>query len=183
MNPHHDRWEMVDQLTEIAGTSKQQPPPPPGGIPKQWLPGWIRWPLRLIVLPFVWLDLTSQWIARKIIRPPFRKEGRCLQRGNCCYYILFPEPKGFVARLFFFWFVQVDGFFLRNAKSVEYEGKKMVVMGCRYLKKDGRCAHYRLRPMLCRQWPLIEYFNYPRILKGCGYRAIPINQKNQDPIK
>jgi len=170
--PHHNRWENAEQLVEAAGTAPHAPPLPPGGIPKQWLPGWIRWPLRVIVLPFVWLDLATRRLALKVVRPPYRQEGHCLQRGNCCYYILLPKPKGAVARLFYFWFTQVNGFFLRTPKAIESEGQEMHVMGCRYLKDDGRCAHYRLRPMLCRQWPLIEYFGYPRRLKGCGFYAV-----------
>ncbi len=177
IHPEHNRWDTIEDLTEIASAATDAPPLPAGGIPRQWLPGFIRWPIRVMILPFVLLDLGAQWIARKIIRPPFRQEGHCLQRGNCCYYILLPEPKGIIARLFYFWYTQVNGFFLRRSEPIECEGKKMVVMGCRYLQKDGRCGHYRLRPALCREWPLIRYFGYPRILKGCGFRAVRDTQR------
>ena len=46
-------------------------------------------------------------------------------------------------------------------------------MGCRYLREDGSCSEYRLRPQVCRQWPVIEHFGYPKILKGCGFRSNP----------
>ncbi len=162
----------LDVHGEGEEPANAQPPPPKGGIPKQWLPGVIRWPLRVIILPFVWLDLASQWIARKIIRPPYHQEGRCLRRGNCCHYIFLPEPKRLFQRLFFVWFTQVNGFFLRRPKPVAQGGKEMMLMGCRYLKKDGSCAHYKLRPTICRTWPRIKHFCHPMILKGCGFRAV-----------
>jgi Fe-S-cluster containining protein len=171
MSPDHDRWGSIDQLTTKAGEATEQPPLPPGGIPKQWLPGIIRWPLRLLALPFVWLDLIAQWVARKIVRPPFKVVGHCHQRGNCCYYVLLPEPKGVTSRIFFFWYTQVNRFYLRSSEPVIHEGERMMVMGCRYLRKDGRCGHYRLRPMLCRQWPIIEHFGTPKRLKGCGFKG------------
>lgn len=144
-------------------------------IPKQWLPGWIRWPVRALLVPFIWLDLTSQWVARLIIRPPYKKAGKCKRRGNCCHYLLAPVPRTVMTRLFYFWFTQINGFYLRRPKPIDVDGDKMAVMGCRYLTKSGQCAHYHFRPTICRQWPLITHFGHPKILKGCGLRAVPKN--------
>ena len=79
----------LDEILEQAGEATAPPPEPAGGIPRQWLPSWIRWPLRILFLPFVLLDLATQRIAKWIIRPPFKQEGKCLKRGNllitsCC---------------------------------------------------------------------------------------------------
>ena len=163
--------EDLDELIAMAGEADEPPPDPQGGIPKQWLPRFIRWPVRILFLPFIWMDLGAQKIARLIIRPPFIKVGACLKRGNCCHYILLPKMKGLLKWITFFWNTQINGFYLRSSESYPHEGKKMLVMGCRYLKKDGSCAQYHLRPMVCRQWPRIEYFGYPQMLKGCGFRA------------
>lgn len=171
--PEHDRMPSIEELEAVAGDATTRPPDPPEGIPQQWVPSWIRWPLRVLILPFVWLDLASQKVAKMLIKTPYKQEGSCLRRGNCCHYILLAEPKGFLGRLFFFWYTQINGFFLRNPQPIKHEGHRVVVMGCRYLMKNGSCKHHRLRPTLCRQWPLIEYFGYPRILKGCGYKAVP----------
>jgi hypothetical protein len=180
MHPDHNRWETVEDLTHVAGTASQQPPPPPGGIPRQWLPAFVRWPIRLMMLPFVWMDLASQAVARKILPPPWKQEGQCQQRGNCCYYVLLPEPKGFLGRLFYFWHTQINGFYARRPEPVEAEGQRMRVMGCRYLQADGRCGHHKLRPTLCREWPLIRYFGQPRILRGCGFQAVPRHQTDSE---
>lgn len=159
-----------------AGEAIHQPLLPKGGIPTQRLPGWIRWPLRSILLPFVLLDLAMQRVARWIIRPPYKQAGKCLKRGNCCYYIMMRKPRGILGTLFHLWNTEVNGFYLRSQEVYEYEGKRVQVMGCRYLQKDGSCKHYRLRPMVCRKWPVIEHFGHPRMLKGCGFRAILKNQ-------
>lgn len=148
------------------------PPHPTGGIPRQWVPGIIRWPLRLLFLPLMLLDLFAQRVARLIIRPPFKQTGHCLKRGNCCYYILIPENKGLLGKLFYFWNTQILGFYRRSDEVHESEGKRVLVMGCRYLTAQGSCRHYRLRPAVCRRWPVIEHFGSPRVLKGCGFKPI-----------
>jgi Fe-S-cluster containining protein len=168
-----NRKEILEELLDEAGEALYPPPAPPGGIPPQFLPSWIRLPIKLFVFPFVLLDYAMHKLARKIIRPPFKKEGKCLKRGNCCYYVLIRHSKNLFGKLFYLWQTEINGFYLRYKEPYEYEGKKMVVMGCRYLKKDGTCNQYWLRPMVCREWPVIEHFGYPKILKGCGYRSNP----------
>lgn len=163
----------LDEILSLAEEANEVPSEPVGGIPRQWLPSFIRWPLRVILLPFIYLDLAAQRVARLLISPPFKKEGKCLQRGNCCHYILVPEAKGLFGLLFYFWNTQVLGFYRRKQEVYESDGKRVYVMGCRYLKKDGKCGRYLLRPAVCRKWPIIEYFGHPRIIKGCGFKAIP----------
>lgn len=165
--------EKLQALLDQVGESDARPPEPVGGIPRQWVPGWIRWPIRVMMLPWILLDLWAQKVARIIIRPPNRKVGKCLKRGNCCQYILLPEAKGLFGRLVLLLNTQVNGFYLRYQEPYEYEGDRVMVAGCRYLKKDGSCSHYHLRPTVCRTWPMIEYFGHPRILKGCGFKAVP----------
>ena len=171
---------MIEDLGEIIGRAEEAegpPPNPPGGIPKQWLPAWIRWPIRVFLVPWILLDLYAQKLALWVLKPPYRRVGHCHKRGNCCHYILIPEPKGLIGRLNFMLNMQVNGFYPRYPDVYEYEGDHIVVMGCRYLKKDGSCAHYWLRPTVCRKWPLIEHFGRPRILKGCGFKALPRSKK------
>ena len=64
-----------------------------------------------------------------------------------------------------------------------YEGKEMRVMGCRYLNREGMCDQYKLRPSICRQWPKIEHFGYPRILKGCGFHCDSPKEETHSPLK
>jgi hypothetical protein len=178
--PKHHRQEVsVDALIDQAGKATKRPPKPPGGIPRQWVPGWIRWPIRVLYIPLMLLDLWAQKVARWIMRPPFLQVGKCKRRGNCCHYVLIPAPHGPVTWLHYWWSREINGFFPRQKEEIEYEGEKMMIMGCRYLQKNGSCKHHNLRPMICRQWPLIEYFARPQILKGCGYHFVP---RNAEPL-
>jgi hypothetical protein len=170
--------EELDAILVLAEEAEEPPPEPVEGIPPQWLPSWIRWPVRILLLPFILLDLGAQKMAKILVQPPFRKEGKCLKRGNCCHYILIPESRGLLGKFFYFWNTQVLGFYRRTQQIHESDGKRVLVMGCRYLKKDGSCGHYFLRPTVCRKWPIIEYFGYPRILKGCGFKAVPKDTRN-----
>jgi Fe-S-cluster containining protein len=172
----------LDELLESAGDAQTPPPLPSGGIPTQYLPLWIRWLLRTLILPFLWLDLFAQFIARQIIRPPYKKGGECKRRGNCCHNILVKKSRGVFKFLDLFWHQEVNGFYLREKKTYIYNGMKVYRMGCRYLKENGQCSVYFFRPMLCRTWPRIEYFGRPQVLKGCGYYP-KARKKGVDPLK
>jgi len=160
----------LESLLLKAETEADQPKDPPEGIPEQTLSPLIRKILQILFLPFVHLDLITEKIAKFLIRPPFETGGNCKRRGNCCRYILFPETTGIVKKLFLFWNTEVHGFYKREGPDYEHEGKKIRVYGCRHLQKDGSCGNYFLRPKVCRSWPLITVFGYPKVLKGCGYK-------------
>lgn len=170
---YEPRSELLEDLLAEAGEATHAPPPPIGGIPRRWFPVPIGTLLKCICLPFVLIDHAMQKVARWFIRPPFKREGACKRRGNCCHYVLVRYSKNIIGRAFYFWYTQVHGFFLRYKDPQHYDGKQMYVMGCRYLAKDGSCKQYHLRPLICRQWPIIEHFGYPQILKGCGYHSNP----------
>ncbi len=171
----------LEDLIFKAGDETSQPSPPHGGIPRQKLPGIIRWPVRAFFLPFVLLDVTMQKLARKLVPPPYIQAGKCKKRGNCCHYIMIRKPKGFWGWIFKFWNTEFNGFYIRSSDPYEYENHQVMIMGCRYLQKDGSCKHYNLRPMVCRKWPIIERFGLPSILKGCGFKAI--SRKTGNPLK
>ena len=174
-------WNTADDLVTFAEESTSPPPLPPGGIPRQRIPGWIRWPIRAVIMPFVTLDIWAQRIARLFFKTPYKQEGGCLQRGNCCYFIFFPEPSDWLSKLFYYWNIEINGFYPRDSKPMQIGEDNFRVMGCRYLGEDGRCGNYRLRPAICRTWPKIEYFGRPKVLKGCGFKAVP-RDKNFDPF-
>jgi Fe-S-cluster containining protein len=142
------------------------------GLPSQRLPGFIRGSLKAFALFFILIDQAAQGLARKIVPPPFVKAGSCLRRGRCCRFILMPEPKGIIGRIFYLWQVEINGFYHKETSPADEKGDRLYVMGCRHLKKDGSCASYRTRPALCRRWPIIEVFGRPRLFKGCGYRVV-----------
>lgn len=174
-------WNNPEELITLAEESTSPPLPPEGGIPPQKIPGWIRWPIRAVILPFVIIDIAAHRIARLFFKTPYKQMGGCTQRGNCCYYVLLPAPDTFLNKIFYIWHTEINGFFARDPKPLKVDEDEFMVMGCRYLGANGRCGHYHMRPALCRNWPQIEYFGRPRILKGCGFKAVP-RDKNFDPF-
>ncbi|MGM0439962.1 MAG: hypothetical protein ACQEP8_02455 [Chlamydiota bacterium] len=146
-------------------------------IPRQKLPGWIRWPLRVVVLPFVWLDMLTGKISKWLIRPPYRRIGKCSACGRCCHCILIDEPHDFWGACYLWWNREINGFYLRRQKPVETESGRMLVMSCRYLVK-GCCQHYFLRPSICRRWPEVECFDEPQIMNGCSYQVVERSTKH-----
>ncbi|MBS0627855.1 MAG: YkgJ family cysteine cluster protein [Verrucomicrobia bacterium] len=160
----------LNDLLKKAENATTLPKDPVEGIPPQHLFPWIRWGIRLIWLPFLYLELLTEKTAKLFIRPPFLQLGECKRRGNCCHYILFPETKGILKKLFLFWNTEVHGFYKRQGLEYEVDEKKIHVYGCRYLRKNGTCSNHFFRPKVCRSWPLISHFGYPKVLKGCGYQ-------------
>ena len=61
--------ETLDEILVRAEEAATQPPPPPGGIPRQWVPGWFRWPICVLALPWILFDLYLQKLAA-LHRPP-----------------------------------------------------------------------------------------------------------------
>lgn len=161
----------LDALMEKVGDATAIPEDPPNGIPRQKLSPMIRWSVRALLLPFIWLDLFTQKLAKWMIPPPYKMAGACLKRGNCCHYILLKEIKGIAGKLVWIWHTEFNGFFLRDRFFQTETNKNMLVLGCRYLKKNGACGHHFFRPMICRKWPIIEHFGKPHLVKGCGYKA------------
>ncbi|NCF70261.1 MAG: hypothetical protein GWP59_01030 [Chlamydiales bacterium] len=165
------------------------PDNPASGIKKRWLPSIIRWPIKLLILPFIFLDTAMHRLARCFFKPPFLQTGACKKRGNCCYYILIPWHRLSINNIIqSFWMTQINGFFFREKYVLDDENRKWRVMGCRYLKKDGSCGHHFFRPTVCRKWPLIEGYATPRYLKGCGFKALARDERqemelNQDVAK
>ena len=161
----------LEDLIENAGVLTTPPSKPKSQPFYRYMTFVIRWPVRIVMLPFIWLDSLAQKIARLIIPPPFVKAGKCKKRGNCCYYILVRKMKGPLGFLDLFWHTQINGFFRREKKPVSYLKGSVYVMGCRYLKDNGSCGRYFFRPAVCRSWPRIEIFGVPEVLKGCGIFA------------
>ncbi len=151
--------------------------PPKNNPPKQRLPGWIRWPLRILAFPVMILDVYSQKFAYLIFKPKYKLEGGCKKRGNCCHFIHMGWPDknqskiSSLSKLYVFWQTEVLGFYFRSFDFIE-DDELTRVMSCRYLTKKGTCKHYRLRPGICRDWPKTHSFRKPHLLKGCGFKPV-----------
>jgi hypothetical protein len=70
----------IEDLLENSGVANKAPPGPNGTPYIRNALAIIRWPVRVLVLPFVWLDLAAQKIARLFIPTPFVRAGKCKKR-------------------------------------------------------------------------------------------------------
>jgi Fe-S-cluster containining protein len=48
-----------------------------------------------------------------------------------------------------------------------------LIFTCRHLTPEGKCGNYFWRPNICRNYPLVDYFEEPTFLPGCGFSAKP----------
>ena len=127
---------------------------------------------RETMLLFTRLDHVALLLARRIVPPRFALLGTCQKRGVCCRQIV-GNPPAFIKRgrllRVFVAYHRVFHRFSVVARGPDDE----VIFACGYLGSDGRCTIHRRRPFLCRNYPLIPWFEPPRLLPGCGFRIIP----------
>ena len=128
--------------------------------------------VKRIVICFVLLDNWLTNLAKKPFRTRWIRIGKCNQCGNCCQEIyLSMTPAQTRSRLFtriaVKWICWLFDFILLR---VDYPHQALVFT-CKHLTAEGKCANYRWRPNVCRNYPLVDYFTEPRFLPGCGFAA------------
>ena len=47
--------------------------------------------------------------------------------------------------------------------------RNYLVFECEHLTADNKCGNYSWRPSICRNYPLLDYFEKPTFIPGCGY--------------
>lgn len=99
--------------------------------------------------------------------------GKCKRCGRCCEEILLRgtnrqiNNKLFrnIAISFISW---LYGFYILY---VDYE-KNYLAFSCKHRGKDGKCQNYFWRPSICRNYPILDYFDKPKLLPWCGFISI-----------
>ena len=167
---------MTDWRATLEGNRSAHPDAVGGAPPPSKLPEVLRTALQLTALPFVLIDIAAQRAARLVFRPRYRITGGCKQTGNCCRYIILDNNEltvlgPLIRRVFVWWATEVNGFYERGFRVDVGGDNEARVYSCRYITDDNRCANYRLRPAVCRQWPRVDYFVRPEVRRGCGYRV------------
>jgi len=126
---------------------------------------------RLLML-FVLLDNVLTNLTKKIFGTKWVLTGKCRQCGTCCREIyLTMTPAQTRSELFtsvsIRWISWLFDFILLR---IDHENNALVFT-CRNLTPEGKCGNYFWRPNICRNYPLVDYFEEPKFLPGCGFGA------------
>jgi len=129
--------------------------------------------LRKIVLTFILADNFIFNLAKKPFGTKWALKGKCKKCGRCCQDVTLEiNPKllnnRFTTDLVVRWISWAFNFRL---KEVDYDRCRLV-FGCNNLNTDGTCKDYRWRPNICRNYPIMDYFERPSLFNTCGYKAI-----------
>jgi Fe-S-cluster containining protein len=129
--------------------------------------------LRKFMMMFVLADNYITNLAGAFFRKQWKLEGKCRKCGKCCKEIhMKVEPhligNRFTRELVIRWISWLFNFYLIR---IDYD-RDYLVFSCRSINPDGTCGDYRWRPSVCRNYPLVDYFDEPALLEGCGFRAV-----------
>ena len=128
--------------------------------------------IRRLVLLLMLADNAVTNLVKKPFRTRWVLVGKCNQCGKCCQNIkLAINPRllssVFIRELVIMWTSWVMGFHL---KRIEYT-PPYLVFGCKKVRSDGTCGDYKWRPNVCRNYPLVDFFEEPALFKTCGFKA------------
>jgi hypothetical protein len=118
---------------------------------------------------FALLDAFGMRVVRLVRPPRFAVLGRCRRCGECCRMII-GDPPGFVKKSvlldLYVAYHRVAHAFILAGRGPNGE----VLLACARQRADGRCGIYARRPLLCRNYPVLPFFDEPKLLPSCGFR-------------
>ncbi len=118
------------------------------------------------------VDAFPRVAARRLRPPRFALLGECCRCGECCRRIVADLPS-FVKDTPF---LSVFVFYHRVLHRFRVTGRGPhgeVIFACDHVRPDGRCAIHTRRPLLCRDFPVLPFFDEPSLLPACTYRVAP----------
>lgn len=127
--------------------------------------------LKRMIIGFVLLDNFLTNFPKKILfKTNWVLQGKCKQCGICCQEIYLKiTPRQLSSRFFtnlaIKWTSWIFDFILLR---IDYDNYYLVFT-CKHRQPDGRCGNYFWRPNICRNYPLVDYFEEPKMLPGCGF--------------
>jgi hypothetical protein len=129
--------------------------------------------LRKAILALVIFDnYLSNLPKRFLFRPQWQLAGSCRKCGRCCQEIYVRATERQLASG---WFIDLTIrwiSWLFNFIHLRTEAERgYLVFTCRSKLADGRCGDYFWRPNICRNYPLVDYFDRPTVFPDCGFKA------------
>ena len=126
---------------------------------------------RLILIPMLVDNIIMQTL-KNLFPKRHKIQGKCKTCGSCCREILLKMSKSQMKSKFFTalvvrWLSWLYDFYLLK---IDYD-RGYLAFSCHHKGKDGRCMNYKWRPPVCRNFPLLDYFEEPSFISGCGFRG------------
>ena len=126
--------------------------------------------LKRIIISFMLLDNFIVQGFKRLFPTRYKIRGNCKQCGKCCEEILLRGTNRQINNPFFRniairWISWLYGFYLLY---VDYE-RNYLAFSCSHRGEDGKCKNYFLRPPICRNYPLLDYFEEPKFLPWCSF--------------
>jgi len=131
--------------------------------------------LKRTIIAFVLLDNFLTNLPKKtFLKTQWKLEGSCKQCGKCCEEIYLKATPRQLSSKFFSglaikWITWLFDFILLK---IDYDNFYLIFT-CKHRRADGKCGNYFWRPNVCRNYPLVDYFEQPKVLPGCGFCAKP----------
>jgi len=128
-----------------------------------------RFLLKEFVRLFVVMELLALRLVRAIYPPRHVVTGGCQRRGVCCTMILLDAPRVVKDRPWLLGVFVAYHRIFHNFYVVGRGDNDEVIFRCDHLADNNSCGIYRYRPFICRNYPVVFWFDPPRPLPGCGY--------------
>ena len=128
--------------------------------------------IRKLILSLVIADNFVSNMAKMPFRSRWKLEGGCRKCGRCCREIALKiDPRLLNNRLTTAVVIRwISWLFNFRLIRIEYD-KPYLVFACNNQAGDGTCKEYKWRPNVCRNYPLVDYFEEPALYDFCGYRS------------
>lgn len=127
---------------------------------------------RCIAWLFINLELAALKLIRVVMRPEFVIQGDCLRCGACCEHIV-GDPPRIIKNTKLLPIYLAYHRFAHKFRPTHRGPNGEIIFSCGHLQHDGRCGIYRFRPLICRNYPVIPYYNTPGLLPDCTYTVAP----------
>lgn len=128
--------------------------------------------LSAVSVSFIVFELAVVRLYRLVVRPRYAVIGECQRCGSCCRSIIADPPRLIKATPPL---LQLFAAFHRVAHNFSVVGRGPngeLVFACGYVQTDERCGIYWRRPFICRNYPLVPYYEAPQLLPECSYRVV-----------
>ena len=128
--------------------------------------------IRRLVLCFVMADNFIFNLVKKPFKTKWILEGKCRKCGRCCRDIgMKIDPRLLQSSLITDIIVRwISWLFNFELKHIEYDSL-LIVFTCKKSTPEGTCGDYKWRPNICRNYPIVDYFDKPGLFDTCGYSA------------